>query len=114
MDDCVFCRITAGDIPSDRVYQDEYVTAFRDIEPQAPVHILLVPNEHIGSTLDLEERHEPAMGRLLRAASMVAAQEGIAGRGYRLTINTGRDANQVVQHIHLHLMAGRHFGWPPG
>ena len=114
MDDCIFCRIVAGEIPSDVVYRDEHVTAFRDIEPMAPVHILLIPNEHLTSTNDIEERHEPAMGRLLRAASQVARQEGVAEHGYRLTINSGRNANQVVQHVHLHLMGGRQFGWPPG
>ena len=114
MDECIFCRIIGGEIPSDVVYRDEHVTAFRDIQPMAPLHVLVVPNEHVGSTDELEERHEPAMGRLLRAASTIARNEGVAGDGYRLTINTGRDANQLVPHLHLHLMGGRQFGWPPG
>ncbi len=114
MQECIFCRIVAGEIPSEIVYRDEYVTAFRDIEPMAPVHILLVPNEHVQSTEQLEERHEPALGRLLHAASIVARQEGVSDNGYRLTINTGRNANQIVPHLHLHLMGGRQFGWPPG
>jgi histidine triad (HIT) family protein len=114
VDDCIFCRIVAGEIPSDVVYRDEYVTAFRDIEPMAPVHVLVIPNEHLASTDELEERHEAAMGRLLRAAGQIARDEGVAGHGYRLTINTGRNANQLVPHLHLHLMGGRPFGWPPG
>lgn len=114
MEGCIFCNIVAGAIPSDVVYRDEHVTAFRDIEPMAPLHVLMVPNEHVASAEDLEERHEAALGRLLRAASLVARREGVAPNGYRLTINTGRDANQVVPHLHLHLMGGRKFGWPPG
>jgi histidine triad (HIT) family protein len=114
VDDCIFCRIVNGSIPTEHVYRDEHVTAFRDIEPRAPIHILIVPNEHLASTEEIEERHEAAMGRLLRAASLVARQEGFADRGYRLTINTGRDAHQLVPHLHLHVMAGRTFSWPPG
>jgi len=114
VDECIFCRIVAGQVPSQILYRDELVTAFRDIEPQAPVHVLFVPNEHLKSTDELDERHETLMGRLLRAASQVARQEGVADQGYRLTINTGRSANQLVPHLHLHLMAGRAFGWPPG
>ena len=112
--ECLFCRIVRSEIPSDIVYRDEHVTAFRDVEPQAPVHVLLVPNEHVTSTEDLEERHEPSTGRLLRAARLVAEREGVSTQGYRLTINTGRNANQLVPHLHLHLMGGRVFGWPPG
>jgi histidine triad (HIT) family protein len=114
MQDCIFCKIVGGQIPADVVYRDEHVTAFRDIEPQAPVHVLLVPNEHVTSVRDLEAGHEAAMGRLLRAAGDVGRQVGVDEGGYRLTINTGRDAVQVVQHLHLHLMGGRKFSWPPG
>jgi histidine triad (HIT) family protein len=114
VEDCIFCRIVAGDIPSETLYKDEHVTAFRDIEPMAPVHVLIIPNEHIASTNEVDERHEPMLGRLLLAASRVAAQEGISESGYRLTINTGRNANQLVPHLHLHVMGGRQFGWPPG
>jgi histidine triad (HIT) family protein len=114
VEDCIFCRIVAGEIPSDVVYRDDYVTAFRDIEPQAPLHVVIVTNEHVQSTEQLEDRHEAATGRLLLAARHVARQEGVSEHGYRLTINTGRNANQLVQHLHLHLMGGRVFGWPPG
>ncbi len=114
MDDCIFCRIVRGEIPADVVYRDELVTAFRDIEPMAPVHVLVIPVRHLQSTRDVELRDEPMLGRLLRVASVVAQQEGIADLGYRLTINTGRDGNQLVPHLHLHVMGGRMFGWPPG
>ena len=114
MDDCIFCRIVAGQIPAEVVYRDELVTAFRDIEPMAPVHVLVVPNQHLQSTREAEEQHELMLGRLLRTARLIAEQEGIADDGYRLTINTGRQANQLVPHLHLHVMGGRVFGWPPG
>lgn len=114
MDDCIFCRIVAGSIPADVVYRDEQVTAFRDREPQAPVHVLLIPNEHIASADTLEPSHEALVGRLFTAAQQVAREQGVAENGYRLTINTGRDANQTVAHLHLHLMGGRRFDWPPG
>lgn len=114
MDDCIFCRIVAGSIPADIVYRDEQVTAFRDIEPQAPVHVLLIPNEHIASTDALEPRHEGLVGRLFTTAKRVAREQGVAENGYRLTINTGRDGNQTVAHLHVHLLGGRRFGWPPG
>ena len=114
MDDCIFCRIVAGSIPADVVYRDEQVTAFRDIEPQAPVHVLLIPNEHIASTDALEPGHEGLVGRLFTTAKQVARGEGVAANGYRLTVNTGRDGNQTVAHLHVHLLGGRRFGWPPG
>jgi histidine triad (HIT) family protein len=114
VEDCIFCRIVAGEIPSEILYKDEHVTAFRDIEPMAPVHVLIIPNEHIASTNEVDERHEPMLGRLLLAASRVAGQEGISESGYRLTINTGRNANQLVAHLHMHVMGGWQFGWPPG
>jgi len=114
VDECIFCRILRGEIPADVVYRDEHVTAFRDIEPMAPVHVLVIPNEHLASMQDVEERHEPTMGRLLRAARLVAESEGVSELGYRVTINTGRNGNQLVPHVHLHVMGGRVFGWPPG
>ncbi len=114
MDDCIFCRIVTGGIPADIVYRDEQVTAFRDIQPQAPIHVLLIPNEHIASTAALEAGHEGLIGKLFTAAARVAREQGVAENGYRLTINTGPDANQTVAHLHLHLMGGRRFTWPPG
>jgi histidine triad (HIT) family protein len=114
MDDCLFCRIVAGTIPSDTVYRDGTVTAFRDIDPQAPVHILIVPNTHIESTNDLYEDHDGVMGHLMRTAQVVARGQAIADSGYRLVVNTGADAMQSVAHLHVHLLGGRHLGWPPG
>ena len=107
MTDCIFCKIIAGDIPSTQVYADARVTAFRDINPAAPTHILIVPNQHIPSINDLAPEHEATMGYLFAVAKKIAAQEGLADSGYRLTINTGPDGGQVVYHLHLHLLGGR-------
>ncbi|MGE3267975.1 MAG: histidine triad nucleotide-binding protein [Chloroflexota bacterium] len=114
MDDCLFCRIVGGSIPSTTVYKDDRATAFRDIEPQAPVHVLIVPNEHIGATNTLEESHEAAVGHLLRVARAVAEQEGVSKSGFRLIVNTGQHAMMSVPHLHVHLLGGRQLGWPPG
>ena len=114
MDECLFCRIVGGAIPATIVYQDDQVTAFRDIQPRAPVHVLVVPNQHVASTNDLEDGHDEIAGRLLRAARLIAEQEGVAESGYRLVVNTGPDAMQSVAHIHVHVLGGRHLGWPPG
>jgi histidine triad (HIT) family protein len=114
VDDCLFCRIVGGSIPSDIVYRDEQVTAFRDIQPQAPVHVLVVPNEHVASTNDLESGHDAVIGQLLRVTKVVAREQGVADSGYRLVVNTGADAMQSVAHIHVHVLGGRKLGWPPG
>ena len=111
---CTFCKIVAKQIPSNLVYQDDRVTAFRDINPQMPVHTLIVPNMHIANTEEIQPGHIEAVGALLAAAREVARREGVAESGYRLTINTGRDANNVVPHLHMHLMGGRRMAWPPG
>lgn len=108
--DELFLKIIAGEIPADIVYQDDLVTAFRDINPQAPTHILLVTNEHIRTAADVEAQHEAALGRLFTAARKVAEQEGIAESGYRLIMNCKDDAHQEVPHIHLHLLGGRKLG----
>jgi len=107
MSDCIFCKIIAGEIPSTRVYADEQVTAFRDINPVAPTHILIIPNQHIASVNDLAPEDQAVMGCLFSAAQKIAAQEGLAESGYRLTINTGPDSGQIVYHLHLHLLGGR-------
>jgi histidine triad (HIT) family protein len=114
MTDCLFCRIIAGELPATVVYRDEALTAIRDIRPQAPTHILILPNIHIASTNELTDEHTPLMGRVLRLAAELARQEGIAAGGYRLVVNTGPDAGQSVGHFHLHLLGGRRMGWPPG
>lgn len=112
--DCLFCKIIAGEIPAAIVHADEAVVAIRDIAPRAPTHILVIPREHIPSAADLTESHGPLLGRLFAVAAEIARGEGIADRGYRLTINVGSAAGQAVPHLHLHVMGGRPFGWPPG
>jgi histidine triad (HIT) family protein len=111
---CLFCRVAAGTIPATIVHQDEAVTAFRDINPQAPLHVLLIPNEHLASTDELDERHDALVGRLVRTAASVARAEGLGERGYRLVSNCGADAGQSVAHLHVHLLGGRPLHWPPG
>ena len=112
--DCLFCRIVAGEIPSTRLHDDELVTAIRDVSPRAPTHILLMPRRHIASAADLVEADGPMLGRLFAVAAELARAEGIAGDGYRLTSNVGRWGGQTVDHLHIHLMGGRSFSWPPG
>ncbi len=112
--DCLFCRIAAGEIAATTVHADELVIAIRDIAPRAPTHILVLPREHLGSAADLTEEHGPLLGRLFAVAAALARAEGIAERGYRLTTNVGAWGGQSVPHLHLHLMGGRAFDWPPG
>ena len=112
--DCVFCKIVAKEIPAGLVLQTDEVTAFRDINPQMPVHVLIVPNQHVANTEELEPNHDAMVGAMVRAAREVARLEGVTDSGYRLVINTGRDANNVVPHLHLHLLGGRRMSWPPG
>jgi histidine triad (HIT) family protein len=110
---CLFCRIVSGEIPATRVHEDEHCIAFRDLSPQAPVHVLIIPRAHYASLDAAAPEHEAALGHALRMASTVAAKEGLSG-GYRTVINTGPDANQTVQHLHIHVLGGRTLGWPPG
>ena len=105
--DCLFCKIVAGEIPADIVYQDDEFLAFRDIHPQAPSHVLIVPKSHIDALTVLSQEHEGAMGRLILVAKLVAEQEGISEKGYRLSINCGPEGGQLVPHLHLHLLGGR-------
>jgi len=111
--DCLFCKIAAGTIPVTRLYEDEQIVAFPDINPQAPVHILVIPKRHIGSLANTLPDDEAMLGRLLAAAVEVARQQGLEG-GYRLVVNTGPDGGQTVEHLHVHLLGGRHMSWPPG
>jgi histidine triad (HIT) family protein len=111
---CLFCRIVAGSVPSAKVHDDDLVIAFRDIAPRAPTHILLVPRDHIASAADLTEQDGPMLGRLFGVAADLARREGIAESGYRLVSNIGRWGGQTVDHLHLHLLGGRAFEWPPG
>lgn len=112
--ECLFCRIVAGSIPSTKVHEDDLILGFRDIAPRAPTHILLIPRDHIASAADLTEEHGAMLGRLFAVSAELARQEGIADAGYRLVSNVGRDGGQSVDHLHLHLMGGRAFEWPPG
>ena len=114
MTDCIFCKIVSGDIQGNIVYRDEQTTAFRDINPAAPIHILIVPNKHIDSVNMLIVDDEPLIGHMFTTAKNIAAQEGIADNGYRLIINTNADAGQTVFHIHLHLLGGAPMKNPMG
>lgn len=113
-DDCLFCRIVDGSVDADTVHRDDDVVAFRDINPQAPTHILVVPRKHIPSVTDLEDGDGRLIGGLYLTARDLAREEGIADGGYRLVMNAGEGAGQSVFHIHLHLLGGRAFTWPPG
>jgi histidine triad (HIT) family protein len=114
MTDCIFCKIITGDIPSTNVFRDEQVTAFRDLNPAAPTHVLIVPNKHIDSVNTLTNGDEQLIGHLLTTAKQIAAQEGIAEGGYRLIINTNAHAAQTVFHIHVHLLGGAPMKHPMG
>ncbi len=114
MTDCIFCKIAAGEIPAAKLYDDGEVLAFRDINPEAPVHLLVIPRRHIATLNDLTEADAALIGRLYLAAKRLAAESGVADSGYRTVINCNRDAGQIVFHIHMHLLAGRELGWPPG
>jgi histidine triad (HIT) family protein len=113
-DDCLFCKIIAGDIPSDKVYSDDDVYAFRDINPAAPHHILIIPKKHMASVSAADDQDEALMGKLLLKANQIAEQEGLCSGGFRYVINTGNDGGQTVSHLHLHILGGRAMRWPPG
>lgn len=111
--DCLFCRIVNGDIPASRVYEDELCIGFPDINPQAPTHVLIVPKQHIASTASAVAEDTGLMGSLMAAAIEIARNEKLS-KGYRIVVNTGDDGGQTVNHLHLHLLGGRHMSWPPG
>jgi histidine triad (HIT) family protein len=114
MSDCIFCKMASGEIQPDVVFEDEEILAFRDLNPQAPTHILIIPKRHIATTNDLEAGDASLIGRLVLAAKQIAAQEGLSERGYRTVLNCNAEAGQSVFHLHLHLLGGRPMGWPPG
>ena len=114
MNDCLFCKIIAGEIPSTKVYEDESVYAFLDIDPQAPVHIIIVPKEHIASANELSDDNASVVGHIFAVAAKIAKEKGFAEKGYRIVNNCGEDGGQTVGHIHFHLLAGRNLQWPPG
>jgi len=111
---CPFCGIASGRVPSQQVYADERVVAFRDLHPQAPVHVLVIPRQHVRSIDAPEAENGELLAAMIHAANIVARQKGIAGSGYRLVWNVGPNAGQSVFHLHLHLLGGRPLGWPPG
>jgi histidine triad (HIT) family protein len=112
--DCIFCKIVAGSIPAAKIFEDERAVAFRDINPQAPTHALVIPRAHISSLGEADAGDEELLGHLLRVAARVAREEGHAEGGYRTVVNTGPDAGQTVFHVHVHVLAGRTLSWPPG
>ena len=115
MSDCIFCRIAAKEIPSNTVYEDEQVIAFRDLEPQAPEHVLIIPKKHVGSLLGLgQEDRELAAHIMVDVIPAVARKLGVDEKGFRIVVNTGKDGNQTVPHLHVHLLGGRLMQWPPG
>ena len=114
MDGCLFCRIVKKELPADILYEDDRVLAFKDINPVAPHHILIIPKEHIPSVNEVSEEHEVTLGRMFSVAAKIARELGIDQQGYRAVINTGKAAGQVVFHLHMHLVGGRKLTWPPG
>jgi len=109
--DCIFCKIVAGEIPSDILYQDEEVIAFRDINPIAPTHLLIVSKKHIPSLLHLTDAEAPLIGHMTKVANQLAREHGVADSGYRLVINCGKEGGQLVPHLHMHLLGGRRLKW---
>lgn len=114
MENCIFCAIVAKKAPAEIVFEDDQVMAFRDKYPKAPVHILIIPRLHIPTINDLSSETAPLIGQIALVAKQIAAQEGLAQRGYRIVFNCNRDAGQQVYHIHMHLLGGRPLHWPPG
>ena len=114
MEDCIFCKIANGEIPTNMVYEDELVAAFNDMNPVAPVHILIVPKAHIASALELDGSNSSVVGHIFEVAGKIARDKGFAENGFRLINNCGKDGGQTVGHLHFHLLAGRSLGWPEG
>ncbi len=114
MSDCLFCKIVAGEIPAELLYEDDHMVAFKDINPQAPMHHLIIPKKHISTINDLTVDDEALLGKMYLAAKALAEKEGVANDGYRTVMNCGESAGQTVFHIHLHVLAGRNMQWPPG
>jgi histidine triad (HIT) family protein len=112
--DCLFCKIVAGEIPATKEFEDDLIVAIRDINPQAPTHLLLLPRAHVASAADLSAADGALLGAIFDAAAKLARREGIATTGYRIVTNVGRDGGQTVDHLHFHVLGGRRFAWPPG
>lgn len=113
-ENCLFCKIVAGEIPSEKVYEDEVCIAFNDISPQAPTHVLVIPREHVSSLDEAESADKETLGHLLLSAARIARERGFSEDGYRVVINTNADGGQTVFHLHVHLLGGRQFVFPPG
>lgn len=114
MDDCIFCKIVNKQVPSELVYEDDYVCAFKDINPVAPIHVLIVPKDHLQSLNEIEQNHKELIGHVFLVSKILAREFGISESGYRIVVNCGKDGGQTVNHIHFHLMGGRKFSWPAG
>ena len=114
MENCIFCKIITGEIPASKVFEDEKIVVFEDLNPQAPIHILLIPKEHFASLKDIPEDKKNILSHILLKARQIAQEKGIAESGYRIVLNTERDSGQEVFHIHFHLLGGRKMQWPPG
>jgi len=114
MEDCLFCKIAKGDIPSNKVYEDDIMLAFHDIAPEAPVHVLVIPKKHISSISALEEDDAAIVGAIMLRIKALADELGIAEDGYRVVANTGKNGGQTVPHLHFHILGGRNLEWPPG
>lgn len=110
MEDCLFCKIVKGEIPSSKVYEDKEILAFKDINPAAPIHILVIPKKHIASLADMEKEDEKVVGRIYGVINQIAEEQGVKQNGYRVIVNCGKDAGQEVMHLHFHLLAGTKFG----
>jgi histidine triad (HIT) family protein len=114
MENCIFCSIIEGKIPCDKIYEDELVLVFKDINPEAPIHLLIIPKVHIGSINELEEANIELIGHIFMVSKKLSKELGIAESGYRVVTNCGRDGGQSVHHIHFHMLGGRSLNWPPG
>ena len=110
MEDCVFCKIIKGEIPSNKVYEDEEILAFKDIEPAAPIHILVIPKKHIPSLVELEQGDEEIIGKIYKVINKIAKEQGIDNKGFRVIVNCGKDGGQEVKHLHFHLLGGKQLG----
>ena len=114
MSDCLFCKIVTGDIQSEKVFENDHVIGFQDLNPQAPTHVLVIPKKHVSTINDLQDEDKALVGEMYMAARQIAADQGLAEKGYRTVMNCNEEAGQTVFHIHLHLLGGRRMKWPPG
>ena len=114
MSDCLFCKIANGEIPTDKIYEDDKVLAFNDIDPQAPVHFLVIPKEHIASAAEINDSNSAIVSRIFEVIAKITAEKGVGESGFRVVTNCGKDGGQTVGHLHFHVLAGRNIGWPPG